>query len=102
MRAIFGGKRKGKRGRGAAGKVAVFGLLKRGGRVYTAIIPDSKSSTLMPIIAKVVYGLSDMLPNFLAWLWLILSYLLLFVVSRLSYKMVEIPSRDDIRNFFRK
>ena len=26
----FGGTRKGKRGRGAAGKVAVFGLLKRG------------------------------------------------------------------------
>ncbi len=31
----FGGTRKGKRGRGAAGKVAVFGLLKRGGKVYT-------------------------------------------------------------------
>ena len=36
----FGGVRKGKRGRGAAGKIAVFGLLKRNGRVYTAIIPD--------------------------------------------------------------
>ena len=46
----FGGKRKGKRGRGAAGKVPVFGLLKRGGRVYTKIIPNAKSSTLMPII----------------------------------------------------
>src|SRR5262249_10877551 len=32
----FGGKRKGKRGRGAAGKVAVFGLLKRRGKVFTA------------------------------------------------------------------
>ncbi len=29
----FGGKRKGKRGRGASGKVPVFGLLKRDGRV---------------------------------------------------------------------
>ena len=29
-RATFGGKRKGKRGRGAAGKIPVFGLLKRG------------------------------------------------------------------------
>ncbi len=46
----FGGKRKGKRGRGAAGKVPVFGLLKRGGRVYTKTIPNAKSSTLMPII----------------------------------------------------
>ena len=31
----FGGARKGNRGRGAAGKVPVFGLLKRGGKVYT-------------------------------------------------------------------
>jgi len=50
----FGGHRKGKRGRGAAGKVPVFGLLKRGGKVYTKIIPDAKSSTLMPIIQKKV------------------------------------------------
>ncbi|MCB1537457.1 MAG: IS1595 family transposase [Rhodospirillales bacterium] len=46
----FGGVRKGKRGRGAAGKVPVFGLLKRGGRVYTAIIPDAKAATIIPII----------------------------------------------------
>ena len=46
----FGGKRKGKRGRGAAGKVPVFGLLKRGGKVYTKIIPDAKAATLMPIM----------------------------------------------------
>ena len=51
----FGGTRKGKRGRGAVGKVPVFGLLKRGGRVYTKIIPDASGSTLMPIIeSKVV------------------------------------------------
>jgi transposase len=46
----FGGYRRGKHGRGAAGKVPVFGLLKRGGRVYTAMIPDTKRATLMPII----------------------------------------------------
>ena len=46
----FGGHRKGKRGRGAAGKMPVFGLLKRGGKVYTKIISDAKSDTLMPII----------------------------------------------------
>ena len=34
----FGGVRKGKRGRGAAGKVAVFGILKRGGKVYTKVV----------------------------------------------------------------
>jgi transposase len=50
----FGGVRKGTRGRGAAGKVAVFGLLKRGGKVYTAIIPNAKTDTLLPIIREVV------------------------------------------------
>lgn len=49
----FGGVRKGKRGRGAAGKVAMFGLLKRGGKVYTAIIPNAKTETLLPIILDV-------------------------------------------------
>jgi transposase len=33
----FGGVRKGKRGRGAAGKIPVFGLLKRGGTVRVAL-----------------------------------------------------------------
>ena len=50
----FGGVRKGKRGRGAAGKIAVFGLLKRGGKVYTAIIPNAKTETLLPIIKEKV------------------------------------------------
>ena len=50
----FGGTRKGKRGRGAAGKVPVFGLLKRGGRVYAKIIPDASSATLLPIIERKV------------------------------------------------
>ena len=50
----FGGQRKGKRGRGAAGKVPVFGLLKRNGKVYVVVIPDSKSQTLIPIIREKV------------------------------------------------
>ena len=33
-----------------AGKVPVFGLLKRNGRVYVAIIPNVSSATLFPII----------------------------------------------------
>ena len=48
----FGGRRKGKRGRGAAGKIPVFGLLKCEGRVYT--IPDASSATLLPIIERKV------------------------------------------------
>jgi transposase len=46
----FGGVRKGKRGRGAAGKIPVFGLLKRGGRVHAVVIPNARSETLIPII----------------------------------------------------
>ena len=48
----FGGVRKGKRGRGAAGKVVVFGILKRGGKVYTKVIQDTKTDTLLPIIRR--------------------------------------------------
>ncbi len=48
----FGGTRKGKRGRGAAGKVPVFGILKRGGQVYSQIISNTKTATLLPIIRQ--------------------------------------------------
>jgi transposase len=43
----FGGVRKGKRGRGAAGKVPVFGILKRGGKVHTLMVADTGSRTLL-------------------------------------------------------
>ena len=48
----FGGTRKGKRGRGAAGKVPVFGILKRGGQVYTQIMTNTKTATWLPIIRQ--------------------------------------------------
>ena len=48
----FGGRRKGSRGRGAAGKVVVFGILKRNGRVYTVVVNNAKSNTLMPVIKQ--------------------------------------------------
>lgn len=47
----FGSHRvRGKRGRGAAGKTIVFGLLKRDDKVYTEIVPDCKKVTLQAII----------------------------------------------------
>ena len=48
----FGGRRKGRCGRGAAGKVVVFGILKRNGRVYTVVVNNAKSDTLMPVIKQ--------------------------------------------------
>ena len=50
----FGGRRKGKRGRGAGGKVPVFGILKRGGKVYTKMIPNARAETLMPIMNRMI------------------------------------------------
>jgi transposase len=54
----FGAKRvRGKRGRGAAGKTPVFGLLKRDGNVYVEIVDNCSKDQLMPIIqGKVLEG----------------------------------------------
>ena len=48
----FGGRRKSRRGRGAAGKVVVFGILKRNGRVYTVMVDNAKSESLLSVIKK--------------------------------------------------
>jgi len=50
--AYFGGRRKGKRGRGAAGKSIVFGLLERDGRVYTRVVEGVSKESLMSVIKK--------------------------------------------------
>jgi transposase len=50
--AYFGGKRKGKRGRAAAGKSVVLGLLERDGKVYTRIVQTLTAENLMSIIKK--------------------------------------------------
>ena len=54
----FGARRvRGKRGRGAAGKTPVFGLLKRDGKVWVNVIENCSKSELMPIIeGKVLEG----------------------------------------------
>lgn len=44
--AYVGGRRHGKRGRGAAGKTIVFGMKERGGRMTAEVIPDVKKATL--------------------------------------------------------
>jgi len=48
----FGGKRKGNRGRGAFNKQAVFGILERKGKVYTAVIENVSAKTLFNHIKK--------------------------------------------------
>ena len=54
----FGAKRvRGKKGRGAAGKTPVFGLLKRDGKVYVEIVKNCTRAQLLPIIqGKILEG----------------------------------------------
>lgn len=52
--AYFGGRRKGKRGRGAAGKVPVFGILERDGKVTVEVVPDVRADTLLDLTVKKV------------------------------------------------
>lgn len=52
--AYFGGRRKGNRGRGAAGKVPVFGILERDGQVHVSVVPDVSAATLLKLTVKKV------------------------------------------------
>lgn len=47
-----GGKRPGKRGRGADGKTIIFGMVERNGDVMTKVVDDAKRKTLEPIIKE--------------------------------------------------
>ncbi len=48
----IGGKRPGKRGRGAAGKTPTFGMVQREGSVMVKVVPNVRARTLLPIIWK--------------------------------------------------
>jgi transposase len=51
----FGARRvRGVRGRRAKGKHIVFGLIKRGGKVYTQVVKNCSASVLLPIIRQKV------------------------------------------------
>lgn len=50
----FGGKRKGRRGRGAAGKDPVFGSIERGGLVAVHVVPNVSAELLVGLTVKSV------------------------------------------------
>jgi len=53
----FGGRKKGNRGRGAAGKIPVFGILERGGKVRVEVVQNVAGETLLTMaIRKVKRG----------------------------------------------
>lgn len=64
----IGGKRHGKRGRGAEGKTPVFGIAQRQGKVIAKVVPNVQANTLLPIIEERVLQKStvytDELPSY--------------------------------------
>jgi len=50
----FGGRRKGKRGRGALHKMPVFGILERNGRVFVNVLPDVSADSILSIAVRKV------------------------------------------------
>ncbi len=65
---MIGGYRPGTRGRGAAGKTTVLGMLERGGEVITRIVPNVRAKTLRRhIFENVIYRSTvstDKLPSY--------------------------------------
>src|ERR1039458_5090742 len=92
LRGYFGGHRKGKRGRGAGGKIPVFGLLKRGGKVYAKVIPDAKGKTLKAIIEDKV------VPDSIVYSDTFSSYNVLDVSSFKHYRINHSELFSDQRN----
>jgi transposase-like protein len=64
----IGGRRRGKRGRGAEGKTIVFGLAQRKGKVIAKVVPNVQANTLLPVIKEKVLESSivytDELPSY--------------------------------------
>ena len=50
----FGGKRRGKRGRGAEGKTPVFGMAQRKGKVIATVVPNVQAATILPKVKEKV------------------------------------------------
>lgn len=50
----IGGRRRGKRGRGAEGKTPVLGMAQRNGKVIARVVPDVQAKTIVPIIKEKV------------------------------------------------
>ena len=88
----FGGQRKGRRGRGAAGKVVVFGILKRNGRVYTVVVDNAKSETLFPVIKKKI------MPDSIVYTDSLSSYDKLDVSGFIHYRINHPKEFADRRN----
>ncbi len=77
----IGGRRHGKRGRGAEGKAKVIGAVERDGRIIAQVIPDVKRHTLVPFMTSKIDRkatlYTDTFPNY-------------DTMSRIGYKHLRI------------
>ena len=96
----FGGHCKGSLGRGVVGKVVVFGILKRNGRIYTVAVDNAKSDTSMPVIRQKI------MPDSIVYTDSLSSYDKLDVSGFIDYRInhsKEFADRqnhiNDIENF---
>lgn len=64
MVGCFGGKRRGKRGRGASGKMVAFGILKRGGKVDSVLADNAKKEGLLSVIEEKITPDTVLMPQF--------------------------------------
>ena len=88
----FGGRRKGRRGRGAAGKAVVFDILKCNGRVYTVVVDNAKFETLLPVIKKKI------MPDSIVYTDSLSSYDKLDVSGFIHYRINHSKEFADRRN----
>lgn len=70
----FGGKHKGNRGRGAAGKISVFGMLERNGNVSVTPVPNVKAKTLCGIIKEKADSASTIISDTFMGYWPLFLY----------------------------
>ena len=83
----FGARRVGLRGRGAKDKIPVFGMLKRGDKVYTPVVTNCSMSELMPIIKGKEYYIPMVLRRTMDWLIMAIKSILWSNMERINLPM---------------
>jgi transposase len=83
----FGGRKPGKRGRGASGKTAVLGIVERNGRIETRTIPNAKRNTILPIVTNNVSKEANVFTD---------EFLAYKTLPSLGYKHDTVPHGDKI------
>ena len=83
----IGGRKHGKRGRGASGKALVFGVAKRKGEVSASPINDLKGSTVYPIVKRRVLPTSTVYTD---------EFKTYDSIKRLGYKHIRVNHGDEV------